>query len=79
MDINQSKRNNFSVKKNGKFLYNDSYSLPQMISVSDVVPGDRIDITFTCKAGESGSINLKNGLLNEELFRQAHGILNAST
>ncbi len=79
VDIEQSKRNNFSVKKNGQFLYNDSYSLPQMISVSDVVPGDRIDITFTCKAGESGTINLKNGLLNEALFRQAHSILNAST
>ncbi len=79
VDIEQSKRSNFSVKKNGKFLYNDSYSLPQMISVSDVVPGDRIDITFTCKAGETGTINLKNGLLDEELFREAHSILSAST
>ena len=79
VDIDQSKRNSFTVRKNGAFLYNDSYSLPQMISVSDVVPGDRIDIAFTCKAGESGTINLKNGILNEELFRKAHGILNAST
>jgi hypothetical protein len=79
VDIDQSKRNSFTVRKNGAFLYNDSYSLPQMISVSDVVPGDRIDIAFTCKAGESGTISLKNGILNEELFRKAHGILNAST
>ena len=79
VDIDQSKRNNFSVKKNGQFLYSDSYSLPQMISVSDVTSGDRIDITFTCKAGETGTISLKNGLLDEERFRQAHSILNAST
>ena len=50
-----------------------------MISVSDVTSGDRIDITFTCKAGETGTISLKNGLLDEERFRQAHSILNAST
>ena len=29
VDIEQSKRNNFSVRKNGQFLYNDSYSLPK--------------------------------------------------
>ncbi len=79
VDINQSKRNNFTVKKNGLTLYNDSYSLPQMISVCDVKPGDEIDIVFTCKKGESGTITLDNGILDEALFRQAHGILNAST
>jgi len=79
VDIEQSKRNSFSIRKNGQFLYNDSYSLPQMASVSDVAPGDRIEIAFTCKAGESGTISLKNGLLDETLFRQAYDILNAST
>ncbi|MBQ3000411.1 MAG: YfhO family protein [Oscillospiraceae bacterium] len=77
--IHQGKRNSFSVRKNGSFLYNDSYSLPQMISVADVKPGDKIEIVFTVKAGESSSISLDNGILNEEKFRQAHSILNAST
>ena len=31
------------------------------------------------KAGESSTISLDNGILNEEKFRQAHSILNAST
>jgi uncharacterized membrane protein YfhO len=50
-----------------------------MIAVSDVVPGDKIDVVFTCKAGESGTITVKNGLLNEEKFRKAYDVLNAST
>ncbi len=79
IDISQTKRNAFSVKKNGTTLYSESYSLPQMIAVSDVVPGDRIDIVFTCKAGESGSITVRNGVLNQALFRQAYSILDAST
>ncbi|MBE6925674.1 MAG: hypothetical protein E7461_02410 [Ruminococcaceae bacterium] len=79
VNIHQGKRNNFSVRKNGSFLYNDSYSLPQMISVADVKPGDKIEIVFTVKAGESSTISLDNGILDEEKFRQAHSILNAST
>ena len=79
IDINQSKRNSFSVRKNGAFLYSESYALPQMIAVSDVAPGDKIDVVFTCKAGESGTITVKNGLLNEEKFRKAYDVLNAST
>ena len=79
VNIHQGKRNNFSVRKNGSFLYNDSYSLPQMISVADVKPGDKIEIVFTVKAGESSTISLDNGILNEDKFRQAHSILNAST
>ncbi len=81
IDINQSKRNNFTLRKNGDSVnyYQESYSLPQMAAVCDVVPGDKIDVVFTCKAGESGTITVKNGLLNEDLFRKAYNVLNAST
>jgi uncharacterized membrane protein YfhO len=79
VNIQQSKRNSFTVRKNGIFLYNDSFSLPQMISTANVKPGDKIEISFTVKAGESGTISLDNGILNEEKFRKAHSILNAST
>ena len=79
IDIDQTKRNSYTVRKNGTYLYGESYSLPQMIAVSDVVPGDRIDIVFTCKAGESGKITIDNGILNQQLFRQAYSVLEAST
>ncbi len=71
---------NFTVKKNGQSLYTDYYrSLPQMISVADVKPGDTVQIVINVKANENISISLDNGILNEEKFRQAHSILAAST
>ncbi len=81
IDIDQTKRNNFTLKKNGESVnyYQESYTLPQMAAVCDVVPGDRIDVKFTCAINDSGRITVKNGILNEERFRQAYDILNAST
>ncbi len=82
VDISRGRRVsfNFYVYKNGQYLYTDYYrSLPQMISVSDVEPGDKIEIVINVKANENISISLDNGILNEEKFREAHGILNAST
>jgi uncharacterized membrane protein YfhO len=68
-----------AAKDNGIELYSETYSLPQMISVCQVMPGDVIDIRFTCKKGESGTINVSACLLDEDLFRQAYEVLNAST
>ena len=79
MDLTLSKKNNYSVSKNGFELYSETYSLPQMIAVSQVQPGDVIEIRFTCKANEKGTINVNACLLDEELFRQAYDLLNTST
>jgi uncharacterized membrane protein YfhO len=79
IDLNLSKKNAYTVSKNGIELYSETYSLPQMISVCQVMPGDVIDIRFTCKKGESGTINVSACLLDEDLFRQAYEVLNAST
>ena len=82
VDISRGSRVTFDfyVYKNGQFLYSDKYrSLPQMISVADVKPGDTVQIVLNVKANENISISLDNGILNEEKFRQAHSILNAST
>ncbi len=79
MDLTLSKKNNYSVYKNGEFLYSETYSLPQMIAVSEVVPGDVIEIKFTCKADESGTINVNACYLDEDLFWQAYDVLAAST
>ena len=79
MDLNLSKKNGYTVSKNGSDLYSETYSLPQMIAVSQVEPGDTIEIRFTCKKNENGTINVNACLLDEELFRQAYDILNAST
>jgi len=79
--LDQSKRNSFAVYINGseKSLYNESYSLPQMLSVCDVQEGDIVEIVMTCTAGESGSINISAAILDEVAFRQCYHILRQST
>ena len=79
--IDQSKKNKFAVYVNGsgKPIYSETYSMPQMLSVCDVAPGDVVEIKLTCTNGEKGNINLDAAILNEDVFRQAYDILAAST
>ena len=79
IDINQTKRNSYTVWHNGTQLYSESYSLPQMISVCDVVPGDTVQIKFSCTSGDNGSITVHANILDETAFREAYDILNTST
>ena len=79
--LNQSKKNKFSVYVNGseKALYSETYSMPQMLSVCNVVPGDVVEIKLTCTNGDSGNISIDAAILDEQVFRQAYDILAAST
>lgn len=79
VDLNLSKKNNFSVWLNDKMLYSESYSLPQMISVCKVIPGDVVQVKLTCKKSENGTINIKAAILDEQLFRQGYDKLAEST
>ena len=74
-----SKKNSFAVLHNGTELYTESYSLPQMLSVCDVLPGDTIAVRFTCKAEENGRLQMSAAILNEEAFRKAYDVLAQST
>ncbi len=78
IDLDLSKKNAFSVWKNGTELYNETYSLPQCIAVSEVQDGDVIEIHLTCKADEKGTITIQAGILNEALFWDGYDILSAS-
>ena len=79
--VEQSKRNNFAVYVNSSPtpVYTESYSLPQMLSVCDVQVGDVVEIKFTCKSGESGTININTAILDEQIFRSAYQVLSQST
>ena len=79
ISLDLSKKNSFSFWKNDVELYNETYSIPQSLSVCQVVPGDIIEVHLTCKADEHGTIKLKCGVLNEETFRKGYEVLNAST
>lgn len=79
IDLDLSKKNSFSVWKNGIELYNETYSVPQSLAASQVVPGDTIEIHLTCKANEKGSITIHGAILDEALFREGYNTLAAST
>ena len=79
IDLNLSKKNKFSVWKNGTQLYNETYSVPQSIAVSQVEAGDVFEVHLTCNANEKGTIIIHAGILDDALFREGYGILSAST
>ena len=79
ISLELSKRNSFSVSLNGELLYNETYSLPQMAAVSQVCPGDVVEVTLTCKPNEHGTLYVGAGILNEEKFQECYNVLSAST
>lgn len=62
------KRNDFYVNLNENELYKESISLPQMLAVGDVEPGDIISVRVICAEGENSTMNVKAGILDNELF-----------
>ena len=79
IDLDLSKRNNFSVWLNGRELFSETHSLPQMLSVCQVQPGDMVEIQLKCKKDENGVIKIKAAVLNDEVFKKAYDALSAST
>ncbi len=77
--LDLSKKNSPSFYLNGQLLYSETYSLPQMLAVSEVKPGDVVDIKLSCKANESGSVSITAAILNDKIFRSGYDVLNAST
>ncbi len=77
--IEQSKKNSFTLSLNGNELYSETYSVPQMLSVSDVKVGDIVEIQVKCKASEKGTVRIDAGILDEEVFRQHYDVLAEST
>ncbi len=78
VNLELSQSNTYEFWKNNKFLYSDSYSLPQMLAVSYVEPGDVIDIVLDCESNESGTIKITAAILNEATFREGYDRLAAS-
>jgi uncharacterized membrane protein YfhO len=78
VDLDLSKRNNFSIWLNNEQLYNETYSLPQTASVCEVEPGDVVHIKLTCKPSENGTIKIKAAVLSENVFRRGYEKLSAS-
>ena len=77
--LNLSDRNTFYVYKNGEYLFSDSISLDQMIAVGDVAVGDTVEVRMRCSSGESGTMNVYAGIVDDEVFRQGVELLGRST
>ena len=80
LDLNLYKHKNFSVWHNGKKLYDESFSLEQMMAVGDVKPGDTVEVQISCAANmPATSVSIRSAVMNTAVFREGYEILNAST
>ena len=79
IDLSLPKRNNFKVSLNGEKLYSETYSLPQLLAVGYVEPGDTVTVELSCSANENSNITVSSALLNDEVYRAAFDVLSAST
>lgn len=78
VDLNLSKKNNITILLNGVELYEETYSLPQMLSIASVHPGDVVEIQLACKKNENGTIRIDAAILDESVFRKGYDILSQS-
>ena len=79
MDLDMPQKNSFTVWKNGIQLFSESITLPQTLSICQVVPGDEIEIQVTCKVNEDSAMTVRTAILDDKVFREGYDILNAST
>jgi len=77
--LDLSKKNSYNVYLNGDKLFNETYSIPQMMAISQVSPGDVVEIELNCKANEKGNISISAALLNDAVFQKAYDVLSTST
>ncbi len=78
VNLDLSKKNNFSLWLNGNQLYSETYSLPQMVSVCEVKPGDIVEVQLKCKKSENGTIKISAAILYEAFFWEAYEALSES-
>ncbi len=79
VDMELNGRNSFHVYLNGEYLYSESITLPQMLAVSQVKPGDVVELRVVCAANEQSSMTIRGALLDDQMFREGYEILAAST
>ena len=83
LEINAPKKNDIRLYKQidgiRTELYSESMTLPQVLSVSEVEPGDLLWLEVDCDEDENGTIIVQTGILNEEVFRKGYNVLAHST
>ncbi len=72
------KRNDFIVSVNDQELYREVISLPQMLAVQDVKPGDKIYVRVLCDQGEKSTMRVTAAILNGAVFQKGYTRLSES-
>lgn len=78
VSISASKRNSFTAYKNGEKLFAETMSLDEMFRLGSCHPGDTLELTFQCKADESGRLDVSAAQLNPEVFQSGLQTLRSS-
>ena len=80
LDLNMTQRNTYAIYKNNEELFSETVSLPKMIAVGEVKPGDVIYLDITCKSNISSGVTLIRGaLLDSQVFDEGYRLLSEST
>ena len=66
------KRNDFVVSVNEQELYREVISLPQMLAVQDVKPGDKIYVRVLCDQGEKSTMRVTAAILDAAIFQNGY-------
>lgn len=75
VNLDLPKRNRIWIYVNGVELYTEDMSLPQMLAVGDVTPGDDISVRFSVAAGEKSTATIKLQIMDMELFWQGYDLM----
>lgn len=77
--VDFSNNNAYSVYKNGEKVYSKTDVLPQVLSVANVKPGDKIEIVINSTDKTNGHTEVRAAVLNEQAFREGYNALAQST
>ena len=69
IDVSGSKKNSFTVYRNGEAVLDETIGLPQIFSAGSFKAGDKCEITFRLSAGDSGNLEVTAGVVDDSLFR----------
>ena len=72
------KRNHFHVNINGVEVMREKISLPQMLAIGDVVPGDVVEIVIGIDSKEHSTVEATAAILDMDRMQEAYDILAAN-
>ena len=79
INLDLTGRNSYTVLKNGMEVFNESISLPQLIAVCNVAPGDAVTVRIRGKGEATGTTTLLAAVMQDNVFQEGYEKLAQST